>query len=97
MASYFEWEAKYNLGVPAMDDEHRPIIEGMNQLHELHVAGALGPRLLKVMQQLVQLTRGHFADEEACMQQMGYPDLRKHRQMHVHLGAARRRRICSVS
>ena len=52
MASYFEWEAKYNLGAPAMDDEHRPIIEGMNQLHELHVAGALGPRLLKVMQQL---------------------------------------------
>src|SRR5689334_22950600 len=85
MANFFEWDAKYNLGVQAMDDEHRLIIEAMNQLYELHEAKALGPRLLKVMQQLVQVTRGHFADEEAYMEKMGYPDLRKHRHMHAHL------------
>lgn len=85
MADFFEWDEKYNLGVQAMDDEHRLIIEAMNQLHELHVAKALGPRLLKVMQQLVQITRSHFADEEAYMGRMGYPDLRKHQHMHTHL------------
>ena len=85
MAKYFEWNASYNLGVQAMDDEHRVIIEAMNQLHELHEAKALGPRLLKVMQQLVQVTRSHFADEEAYMDKMGYPDLHKHRHMHAHL------------
>jgi len=85
MANFFEWDARYNLGVQAMDDEHRLIIEAMNQLHELHEAKALGPRLLKVMQQLVQVTRSHFADEEAYMEKMGYPDLCKHRHMHTHL------------
>ena len=83
MASFFEWDAKYNLGVQAMDDEHRLIIEAMNQLHELHEAQAPGPRLLKVMQQLVKVTKDHFADEEAYMTKMGYPDLRKHQQMHT--------------
>jgi hemerythrin len=85
MANFFEWDAKYNLGVQAMDDEHRLIIDAMNQLYELHVAKALGPRLLKVMQHLVQVTRRHFADEEAYMEKLGYPDLRKHRHMHAHL------------
>ena len=85
MANFFEWDAKYNLGVQAMDDEHRLIIEAMNQLHELHEAKALGPRLLKVMQQLIQVTRSHFADEEAFMEKLKYPDLRKHRHMHTHL------------
>jgi len=85
MANFFEWDAKYELGVPAMDDEHRHIIETMNQLHELHETNALGPRLLKVMQQLGQVTRSHFADEEAYMDRMGFPGLRKHRHMHAHL------------
>lgn len=85
MANFFEWDAKYNLGVPAMDDEHQLIVEAMNQLHELHEAKTLGPPLLKVMQQLVRVTRNHFADEEAYMERLGYPDLRKHCHMHAHL------------
>ena len=85
MANFFEWDARYNLGVQAMDDEHRLIIAAMNELHELHEANELGPRLLKVMQRLIQVTRSHFADEEAYMEKMGYPELRKHRHMHGHL------------
>jgi hemerythrin-like metal-binding protein len=85
MASFFEWDAKYDLGVPAMDDEHRLIVDAMNQLHDLHTAKELGPRLLKVMQRLVHVTRSHFADEEAYMDRMGYPELRKHRHMHAQL------------
>ena len=57
MSNFFEWDARYNLGVKAMDDEHRLIIEAMNLLHELHEKRAPAPQLVKVMSQLVKVTR----------------------------------------
>lgn len=85
MADFFEWNVSYNLGVAPMDDEHRLIVEAMNLLHQVNESKASAPRVQKAMAQLVQITKEHFADEEAYMEQMGFPDLRKHRHMHVHL------------
>lgn len=85
MSDFFEWDAKYNLGVPHMDNEHRVIVETMNQLHVLHESGAPAAKITKVMSLLMQVTKSHFADEEAYMEKIGYPGLRKHRHMHLHL------------
>ena len=85
MSNFFEWDAKYNLGVNAMDDEHRLIVDAMNQLHVLHEAHAPASQLAKVMSQLVRVTRDHFADEEAYMAKIGFPDRVKHKQIHTHL------------
>lgn len=85
MSNFFEWDAKYNLGVNAMDDEHRLIVDAMNQLHVLHEAHAPASQLAKVMSQLVRVTRDHFADEEAYMAKIGFPDRVKHKQIHTQL------------
>jgi hemerythrin len=85
MASFFEWDAKYDLGVAAMDAEHVQIVGCMNRLHELHEKKSDRASLTSALADLLKVTRKHFADEEAYMEKMNYPDLRKHKHMHVHL------------
>jgi hemerythrin len=85
MANFFEWDTTFNLGLPAMDDEHIQIVNCMNRLHELHETGTTGTRLTNSMAELLRVTRGHFADEEAYMAKVNYPGLGKHRHMHAHL------------
>jgi hemerythrin-like metal-binding protein len=85
MADFLEWDARFNLGIPPMDDEHRLIVETMNQLHALSEAAAPRQQVTKVMSQLVQITRGHFEDEEAYMESIGFPGLRTHRHIHASL------------
>ena len=85
MSNFFEWDTKFNLGVQAMDDEHRLIVEAMNQLHDLHEKQAPAAQLSRVMTQLVKVTRDHFADEEAYMGKINFPDLLKHKHIHTHL------------
>jgi hemerythrin len=86
MSSYFEWDAnRYGLKIPAMDDEHQVLIGLMNKLHALHDAGAGGPVLLEALGNLARYTEKHFADEEAYMAKVGYPDLVAHRGIHERL------------
>jgi hemerythrin len=85
MSDFFEWDAKFDLGVGAMDSEHRMIVDAMNQLHRLHEGHAPAAEQMKVMTRLVDVTKRHFADEEAYMEKLGFPDLRKHRNIHVLL------------
>jgi hemerythrin-like metal-binding protein len=84
--NFFEWDAgKFSLGVREMDAEHQKLIGLMNHLHRLHEAGATRPELAKALGELVNYTVRHFADEEAFMAKIGYPELRIHAGVHKNL------------
>lgn len=86
MANFFEWDAaRYGLQLPEMDEEHQAIIASMNRLHTLHESSAKREDLRKELERLVALTTRHFADEEAYMNRIGYPDLHKHKLIHKGL------------
>lgn len=86
MSEFFEWDAaKYSLEIPKIDDEHRQIIDAMNELHRLHTGKEPKARIMLALQKLSSVTVAHFRDEEAYMEKIGYPDLRKHRHVHKHL------------
>ena len=86
MSNFFEWDAAtFGLHVPKMDDEHQAIIACMNKLHVLHEAKASVAQLSKAVDDLTDVTVRHFADEEAYMASIGYPDLNKHKMMHKSL------------
>jgi hemerythrin-like metal-binding protein len=86
MSSYFEWDAnRYSLKISAMDDEHKVLIGLMNKLHSLHDAGARGAVLLEALADLARYTEKHFADEEAYMAKVGYPNLGTHKVVHERL------------
>ena len=80
-----EWKDEFSLGVPTMDAEHRRLVDAMNRVHELANAGADKAATDAAIDELVRLTEEHFADEERHMERIGYPDLSRHRRIHVDM------------
>lgn len=83
--SYFEWEARYDIGVPEMNREHQKLIDLMNQLHKQHEARASKDAIAKTVDALFSFTRIHFEHEEAYMAKINYPELKVHRLVHKDL------------
>ncbi len=81
----FAWGDQFVLGVDSMDDQHRGLIEAMNELHRHHREGTTGSVTLATLAKLDRLTRSHFADEEAFMEATGFADLETHRLIHAKL------------
>jgi len=85
VSDLFKWNPAFSINVPEMDREHQVLIQLMNSLNELWTKGAARSELAKALTDLVSYTRRHFADEEAYMLRIGYPDLTKHRMIHERL------------
>jgi hemerythrin len=77
-----DWKSGYELGVPAMDAEHKELIAAMNRVHELAGQGAAKAVVEAALQRLVALTKQHFADEEAHMAKIQYADRVRHGLIH---------------
>lgn len=86
MGNFFEWDqAKYGLDVREMDAEHQKLISLMNGLHALHERKATAAELGKALGEFAAYTVKHFADEEAYMAKIGFPELRVHAGVHKSL------------
>ena len=77
------WSAQMSLGVPAMDDAHKALIE---ELARLQFAPAL--EFSKGFSALVDELERDFRDEERLMEAIEFPALQSHREQHARvLGA----------
>ena len=81
----FEWNKSLDLGVGAMDAEHKELVAAMNKIHELDAHGADKVTVDGAIQRLVTLTKKHFADEEKHMATIGFPDLKRHALIHTDM------------
>ena len=78
--SKFVWKDEYLLGVNAMDDEHKILIEKINFLS---VALGEGPKKAKAaFTDLASYTAEHFGDEEKFFDSIQYPDSVAHKGIH---------------
>lgn len=74
-----------DIGVDAMNHDHRAILAAMNAAYDGVDAGERGPRMLGKIERLAQITTRHFADEERYMAQTGFPGLETHKAIHARL------------
>jgi hemerythrin-like metal-binding protein len=81
----FLWKDSYSVNAPAMDAQHKHLIELLNSLHEGMTRGAAKDTLGSVLDELIKYTQAHFADEERAMQTAGYPKLFEHKAEHKAL------------
>jgi len=79
------WDASLDIGVPAMNREHQDILEAMNRIYDAKEQGLAGASVNNLVARLGQVCVSHFADEEAFMERVGYPDLSRHKQLHEKL------------
>ncbi|MHC1728833.1 MAG: bacteriohemerythrin [Syntrophobacteraceae bacterium] len=80
--SVFAWNSKYSVNVKEIDDQHKKLINMVTQLNEAMRQGKGKQILEKLLQDLVQYTRTHFAAEERLMKTHGYPEFEEHKAKH---------------
>jgi hemerythrin len=80
-----EWSPVLSVNVKKFDDQHKKLVDLVNQLHDAMKAGEGNTMLGVVLQSLISYTGSHFADEEKMMQAHTYPDFAKHKAEHEKL------------
>jgi len=80
-----EWKDEFNLGNAAVDEEHKQLIEQINQIYDQI---AMPMDVLTIESLLAELQAdisAHFALEELLMEQSGYAEFEAHRRDHERL------------
>ena len=85
--AFFDWKEEYSVGIAQIDEQHRKLVGMVNELYEAMKAGKGNDVLGKVLTELVQYTKTHFATEENLFKLHGYPEAAPHKQQHDELTA----------
>jgi len=80
------WNESLNLGIEAIDHQHRQLAEYINQLFAAYASGQQRKKLGKMIDELVEYVNYHFGFEESLQEKAGYPFLEAHKKMHVLYG-----------
>jgi hemerythrin len=80
-----EWDEKYCVGIPLIDEQHKTLIEHTNTLYQGCLAGSEEERasyFLKTVHSVVDYTKFHFSAEEKMLENVKYPNLAPHKKYH---------------
>ncbi|MCP3850161.1 MAG: hemerythrin family protein [Gammaproteobacteria bacterium] len=79
---YLVWKDEYSVGVEEMDNDHKKLLNLINQL-QTAVHYYTGQEFeQKALDELVDYTKTHFKKEEKLMEDNGYADLEAHKKQH---------------
>jgi hemerythrin len=77
------WSDEISLQLPEVDDQHRVLIDIINQIwRQLVHPAAEGTSVVPLLEELQTYTETHFTAEEQLMAGFGYPHLERHRVAH---------------
>jgi len=78
----FVWDDSCKTGVTEIDQDHKVLIDLINDLYEAMQDGSGGALLLPIFSALKHYTETHFAKEESYMVKCDVPDQGSHFQEH---------------
>ena len=73
-----KWSERFSVGVRALDDQHRGLIEMINTMHGKTDVGTM----FDVVMQMFNYATVHFASEEKLMLAHSYPEVDQHVREH---------------
>ncbi|WP_298684569.1 bacteriohemerythrin [uncultured Methanomethylovorans sp.] len=76
------WSEKYSMNIKEIDDQHKKLVEMINELHDTMKQAKSKETSLIVINELVAYTQYHFSTEEKYMKQFGYSDHVSHKKEH---------------
>ncbi len=80
-----QWNEKYCIDIPEVDEQHKELFRKAN-LFVFSVKHGDGDKQIgHVLKSLVEYTKVHFKDEEEVMQRYNFPELEKHKILHHEL------------
>ncbi|MFO7152572.1 MAG: bacteriohemerythrin [Bacillota bacterium] len=78
-----EWTSDLSVGVERIDNQHKIWFQKANELFEAGKAQKAKEYINQMIDFLDEYTKFHFRDEEAYMEQIGYPELEAQRKAHA--------------
>jgi hemerythrin-like metal-binding protein len=79
----FVWKDSFELGIPAIDGEHRQFFEILNRCVRAAGEGASPTTLALLLKELSTYADVHFCHEEEALDRVGYPELAQQKREHT--------------
>jgi len=79
------WSKDLEVNFPKVDDQHRSLVDIVNNLHDAMKLGKGRDEVGKVLHFLADYTTSHFKAEEELMTRHAYPEFSTHKQIHTEL------------
>ena len=82
-----EWEDKFSVGNSEIDEQHKKLVDMVNELSESINKYHGDEKLLinHLLDELFEYTSFHFSSEEEAMRKSSFPELDNHIQIHKDL------------
>lgn len=80
-----EWKDHYSVGVASMDDEHREMIDLINDVYEKLGSTPDAEAIESCLEEIFNTISLHFALEERIMRDSGYSEYEDHKDDHEDL------------
>ena len=80
-----EWKEEYRIGIPAVDYEHRRLIDLINNLHNDLSGNPDKAEVLACLGEIYARISAHFALEERVMRERRYDQHAEHKEDHERL------------
>ena len=80
-----QWDDALSVGHDEIDRQHRKWIQFINDMHDALASGdphKLGAITDTSLRQMIDYAKYHFEFEEKYMDEIGYPELAAHKQVH---------------
>ena len=79
--AFMQWSPELDIGVNVIDNQHKRIVEYMNELYDANISGGIN-EISRVLDELVDYTVTHFTFEEELQEKAGYLFSKAHKRVH---------------
>lgn len=83
--AFFEWDSALDVGVDAMNQQHKILIGMMDKLYTQNNTQATKTQLIEGVNELFAFVIKHFREEEGFMASIHFPNLEAHKKLHQNL------------
>lgn len=77
------WDARIQLGIREIDDQHKMLVDMINEIYMIMKQGNGLEAMASVIEELASYTAEHFRFEEGLLERAKYPDIKRHKEIHV--------------
>ncbi|KDR96404.1 PAS domain S-box-containing protein/diguanylate cyclase (GGDEF) domain-containing protein/hemerythrin-like metal-binding domain protein [Peptoclostridium litorale DSM 5388] len=79
------WQESFNCGHKLIDEQHQNLFFIANELLEAILTEQPTPKIATIISSLLNHTKQHFQDEEKFLDEINYPDIKHHINVHEEL------------
>lgn len=82
--SLFAWDARFELGIQLIDDQHKQLVNILSNLFDSMRVGLGFKQVESTIEQLRDYSIFHFTDEEEYMKKVNFPKYFEHNEAHKY-------------